>query len=164
MKIHPVKQQLDEMIEHFRQYAEKAQFRRHIDERMFLFGIEIGRRRLLKPQERLAYLKTFWLALGFLVVDEITQKTRAEEEAFRKAYVEAADDWLRNSHVIGRWLENERKRHKLPDFKSRWQIDPETRRILVIYLEGIADEWPEVLARDQIDAFIDRLENPLDRA
>jgi len=162
--MHPVKQQLDDLVEHFRQYAEKAQFRRLIDERMFLFGIEIGRRRLLKPQERLAYLKTFWLALGLLVVDESTHKTRAEEEAFKKAYAEAADDWLRNSRVIGRWMEEERKRHKLPDLRSRWLIDPETRRILVVYLEGIAAEWPEVLAHDKIDAFIDRLENPLDRA
>jgi hypothetical protein len=162
--MHPVKQQLDDLIEHFRQYAEKAQFRRLIDEKMFLFGIEIGRRRVLKPQERLAYLKTFGLALGLLVVDEITHKTHADEEAFKKAFAEAADDWLRNARVIGRWLEAERQRYKLPDLRSRWQIDPATRRSLVAYLEGIAAEWPEVLAYDEIDAFIDRLENPLDRA
>jgi hypothetical protein len=162
--MHPVRQHLDDLIEHFQRYAEKAEFRRHIDEQMFLLGIEIGQKKRLTTRERLIYLKTFWTAVTFLVAGEAIFITRTGQEAFRKAYAEAVDDWLRNSRTIGKWVESERKHHHLPELHSRWRIDAETRRILVVYLEGISADWPEILPHNEIDAFIDRLENPLDRA
>jgi hypothetical protein len=162
--MHPVKRHLNDLIEYFTLHAEAAQYRRQIDQRMFLLGIEIGRRRPLMPYERQAYLKTYFTALTLLVVDEATAKSRADEDAFKQAFAAATENWLQHSPVIGKWLETERKRCRLPDPSAPWRMDAQTRKLLVTYLEGVAADWPEILAPDEIDAFIERLEHPLDRA
>jgi hypothetical protein len=162
--MHPVKKQLNDLIEYFTHCAEMAQFRRHIDQRMFLFGIEIGRRRPLTSYERQAYLKTFWTALTLLVVDETYQKSRGDEDALKKAFAEATDNWLQNSRVIARWIEAEQKHHGLPVPSKQWKMDSETRRLLVSHLERISAEWPEALPYHEIQSLLDRLEHPLDRA
>lgn len=161
--MHPVKRKLNDLVLHISKCAEIEQAHRQLDERMFLFGIEIGRRKALTSYERVAYRKTFRTAQMLLMTDEAVLKTPDDAKVFKNVFMEAVCDWLRNSRVIQTWLERE-MRCCLSEESETSNLSPETRMLLLRYLELVALRWPEVLSRREIKSFMDRLEHPLDRA
>lgn len=142
--------------------AEARQIRRYFMENFFLLGIEIGQRRRLTDSERAAYQKTFTTAEALIAIGKYTGSKKFEFE-FRHEVNRIIGNWLKDEPVLRANLEW-MLRMPLEYFNRTGSIPADLRMTLKKELKELASSCCEFLNEEQVEAIIQRIENPLDRA
>jgi hypothetical protein len=138
------------------------QLKRNLDERLFLFAIEIGRRQRLTPNQRPIFAKTFRTAqVLMLMEDDLVQKP-PKSIPIKNIIKRPEEEWLIKEPVIRAELE-ERLKHSLDDIEDSI-FSAADRRAIVRYLEIMSTRCPELLSAKEIESIMDRFDHPLDRA
>jgi hypothetical protein len=161
--MHPIRRIIDDLIRFARDFAEADQTRWRLLENVFLFGIAIGQRRRLTPQERDAYIKTLITAEVLVLIEDRSIGDSPKSKANSHAITEALDNWLREEPELREVFEKQFG-CKLSEFNETQKMSPIVRGILIEHLQAVAAACPGALGEDEIGSIIDRLEHPLDRA
>ncbi len=157
-----IRKWIDDLLASAKKKATLNQFKRELDERLFLFAIEIGRGKRLMPDERHVYAKTFRTAQIMLLMDEELTNSPPKVTPIKNIMKEPEEDWLFKEPVIKAELES-RLKYPLSDLENT-VMSPADRAALVGYLNLIASACPEMLTPREVESIVDRLAHPLDRA
>ena len=157
-----IRKWIDDLLASAKKKAVLNQFKRELDERLFLFAIEIGRGKQLMPDERRVYAKTFRTAQIMLLMDEELTNSPPKVTPIKNIMKEPEEDWLFKEPVIKAELES-RLKYPLGDLENT-VMSPADRAALVGYLNLIASACPEMLTPCEVESIVDRLAHPLDRA
>jgi hypothetical protein len=160
--MNPIRQWINELLASAKKKAAICQIKRELDERLFLFAIEIGRGKRLMPDQRRVYARTFRTAQVMLLLDEELATSPPKVKPIKNIMKEPEEDWLLKEPVIKVELEA-RLKHPLSDLEDA-SMSPADRAALVRHLLLIATTCPEVLAPQEVESIVDRLDHPLDRA
>ena len=160
--MNPIRQWIDDLLACAKKKAAINQIKRDLDERLFLFAIEIGRGKRLMPDERHVYAKTFRTAQIMLLMDEELTNSPPKVTPIKNIMKEPEEDWLFKEPVIKAELES-RLKHRLSDLEDA-VLSPEERAAIIRYLNMVAAACPSVLSIDELESIVDRLDHPLDRA
>ena len=157
-----IRKWIDDLLASAKKKATLNQFKRELDERLFVFAIEIGRGKRLMPAERRVYAKTFRTAQIMLLMDEELTNSPPKVTPIKNIMKEPEEDWLFKEPVIKAELES-RLKYPLGDLENT-VMSPADRAALVGYLNLIASACPEMLTPREVESIVDRLAHPLDRA
>ena len=157
-----IRKWIDDLLASAKKKATLNQFKRELDERLFVFAIEIGRGKRLMPDERRVYAKTFRTAQIMLLMDEELTNSPPKVTPIKNIMKEPEEDWLFKEPVIKAELES-RLKYPLDDLENT-VMSPSDRAALVGYLNLIASACPEMLTPREVESIVDRLAHPLDRA
>ena len=157
-----IRKWIDDLLASAKKKATLNQFKRELDERLFLFAIEIGRGKRLMPDERHVYAKTFRTAQIMLLMDEELTNSPPKVTPIKNIMKEPEEDWLFKEPVIKAELES-RLKYPLSDLEDS-VMSPADRATLVGYLNLIASACPEMLTPREVESIVDRLAHPLVRA
>jgi hypothetical protein len=160
--VNSIRKWIDDLLASAKKKATLNQFKRKLDERLFLFAIEIGRGKRLMPDERHVYAKTFRTAQIMLLMDEELTNSPPKVTPIKNIMKEPEEDWLFKEPVIKAELES-RLKYPLSDLENTI-MSPADRAALVGYLNLIASACPEMLTPSEVESIVDRLAHPLDRA
>ena len=160
--MNPIRQWIDDLLASAKKKATLNQIKRELDERLFLFAIEIGRGKRLMPDERHVYAKTFRTAQIMLLMDEELTNSPPKVTPIKNIMKEPEEDWLFKEPVIKAELES-RLKYPLSDLENT-VMSPADRAALVGYLNLIASACPEMLTPREVESIVDRLAHPLVRA
>jgi len=160
--VNSIRKWIDDLLASAKKKATLNQFKRELDERLFLFAIEIGRGKRLMPDERRVYAKTFRTAQIMLLMDEELTNSPPKVTPIKNIMKEPEEDWLFKEPVIKAELES-RLKYPLDDLENT-VMSPSDRAALVGYLNLIASACPEMLTPREVESIVDRLAHPLDRA
>ena len=157
-----IRKWIDDLLASAKKKATLNQFKRELDERLFVFAIEIGRGKRLMPDERRVYAKTFRTAQIMLLMDEELTNSPPKVTPIKNIMKEPEEDWLFKEPVIKAELES-RLKYPLDDLENT-VMSPSDRAALVGYLNLIASACPEMLTPREVESIVDRLAHPLVRA
>ena len=157
-----IRKWIDDLLASAKKKATLNQIKRELDERLFLFAIEIGRGKRLMPDERHVYAKTFRTAQIMLLMDEELTNSPPKVTPIKNIMKEPEEDWLFKEPVIKAELES-RLKYPLSDLENT-VMSPSDRAALVGYLNLIASACPEMLTPREVESIVDRLAHPLVRA
>jgi len=160
--VNSIRKWIDDLLASAKKKATLNQFKRELDERLFVFAIEIGRGKRLMPDERRVYAKTFRTAQIMLLMDEELTNSPPKVTPIKNIMKEPEEDWLFKEPVIKAELES-RLKYPLDDLENT-VMSPSDRAALVGYLNLIASACPEMLTPREAESIVDRLAHPLDRA
>jgi hypothetical protein len=160
--VNSIRKWIDDLLASAKKKATLNQFKRELDERLFVFAIEIGRGKRLMPDERRVYAKTFRTAQIMLLMDEELTNSPPKVTPIKNIMKEPEEDWLFKEPVIKAELES-RLKYPLDDLENT-VMSPSDRAALVGYLNLIASACPEMLTPREVESIVDRLAHPLDRA
>ena len=160
--MNPVREWIDELLAAAKKKAVLNQLKRDLDERLFLFAIEIGRGQRLMPDERRAFSRTFRTAQILLLLDEDLTESPPQIKAMQNIMKQPEEEWLLKEPVVKAELEH-RLKHPLSDIDNS-TISPRERAMIAESLTVIATACPELLPPEEIESILDRIDHPLDRA
>ena len=160
--MNPLRKWISDLLASVTKRAALNQIKRELDERLFLFAIEVGRGKRLMPAERRVYAQTFRTAQIMLLMDEELAKSPPKLRPIRNIMKEPEEEWLLKEPVIKAELES-RLKHPLSDLEDA-SMSPSDRATIVGYLNMIAMTCPELLSVQELESIVDRLDHPLDRA
>jgi len=160
--VNSIRKWIDDLLASAKKKATLNQFKRELDEQLFLFAIEIGRGKRLMPAERRVYAKTFRTAQIMLLMDEELTNSPPKVTPIKNIIKEPEEDWLFKEPVIKAELES-RLKYPLGDLENT-VMSPSDRAALVGYLNLIASACPEMLTPREVESIVDRLAHPLVRA
>jgi hypothetical protein len=156
--MNPIRQWIDDLLAS----AALAQIKRQLDERLFLFAIEVGVGRKLTPEQRRVYAQTFRTAQIMFLMEEDLTVNPPEIVPIRKIMLEPQEEWLLKEPVIKAELES-RLKYPLSDLEDS-SMSSADRAAIIGYLQIIADTCPGILPVEELESIMDRLDHPLDRA
>jgi hypothetical protein len=161
--MNPIRQWIESILRISRDQAEYSEFTQKIQERLFIFAIEIGRRRRLTPQERAEYEKTLGTAEVLLAVTERSASSLAALIPMDRITEDCVGDWIKHEPHLKGLLEKllGRSFKELDVPPGMW---PEMREMMANQLKLISRHYPDELPETEITAILDRLDHPLDRA
>ena len=142
--------------------AEARQIRRYFMENLFLLGIEIGLGRRLSGSERFVFQKTFSTAEALIAIGKYTGSVKFDRE-FRNNVDRIVADWLHGEPLLKanlEWL----LRMPLEKFNHPAIIPLDLRMTLKKEMKDLAASCGESLTDEEVEAIIQKIENPLDRA
>ena len=160
--MNPIRQWIDDLLVSAKKRAALAQIKRQLDEKLFLFAIEVGVGRSLTPDERREYAKTFRTAQIMLLMEEDLTADPPDIVPIRKILVEPQKEWLLKEPVIKAELES-RLKYPLNHLEDS-SMSPADRAAIIGYLQLIAETCPGILTVEELESIMDRLDHPLDRA
>lgn len=160
--MNPIRQWIEDILIGAQKRAVINQIKRDLDERLFLFAIEIGRGQRLMPDQRKVFAKTFRTAQIMLLMEEELSDNPPKFKPIKNILKEPEEGWLIKEPVIKAELED-RLRHPLSDLENP-AMSSSDRAAIVGYLNLIAAACPELLSPKEIESIMDRLDHPLDRA
>jgi len=149
-------QAFDLFVNMARERAESHENRRQAQIRLFLFAIEIGRKRKLSSEERSLYEKTY------LTAQIISGMAHGDSPAssFDRVAAGGITAWLEYEPQVRTWLER-MLGYSLDEVNCTPTMAPELRDMVV---EGLSLLYGSEVSKADVAKFIDRLEHPLDRA
>ncbi len=160
--MNPFRKWINDLLASVTKRAALNQIKRQLDERLFLFAIEVGRGKRLMPDQRRVYAKTFRTAQIMLLLEDELICRPPKMKPIRNIMKEPEEEWLLKEPVIKAELEC-RLKHPLTDLEDP-TMSPADRATLVGYLRMIAQTCPELLSVEELKSIVDRLDHPLDRA
>jgi hypothetical protein len=153
---------LDALLSLSQELAESRELQRKVMERLFLLGISIGQRRMLTPEESIAYGRTVVTARQLTLMEDLSQGTGEYDEHNRRNMANAVMDWLRAEPELRKSLEEELD-CDLSAPSPAGLLDQETRDEVARMLHAIAETTPEALRKEEIHSIVEKLDHPLDR-
>ncbi len=158
-----IKEWINAILRIAKNNAEYSELHRKVEERIFLFGIEIGLKRKLSPEERAQYKKTLITAQTLFLV--------AEKEDFKidgpnpvdHMTTQYLDDWIAEEPLVRAALEKTLG-HSFDELDHLPAMSPQLRQITLDQLKLISLIYPDQLPEAEIHSIIERLDHPLDRA
>jgi hypothetical protein len=150
-----IKPEIDSLVNIARHDAESREERRQAQKRLFIFAIEIGRRKKLTPEERSLYEKTFLTAY---ILSGVAERG-APPSRFDQLADGSLGDWLNIEPKVKAWLE--RAMGQSFDEADQRRMSQETRQMVA---EGLSMLYGDELSEAEISSILERLEHPLDRA
>ena len=151
-----MKPQFELFINLARQQAENHESRNQTNIRLFLLAIEIGLKRKLTPEEKIAYEKTYrtaYIVCG-VALEEIPHSP------FSRIVIQCVSDWFKwEPHLRAEFEKT--LGHSLDKPFQPQGMSPEMRQMVV---DGLAILYDGEASKEEIAHFLDRLEHPLDRA
>lgn len=160
--MNPIRQWIDELLSSARKRAALAQIKRQLDERLFLFAIEVGFGRKITPEQRRVYAQTFRTAQVMLLLEEELMSNPPEIIPIKNILKDPEEEWLLKEPVIKAELES-RLKQPLSDLDDPG-MSPADRAAILGYLQLIAETCPGMLSIEELESIVDRLDHPLDRA
>jgi len=160
--MNPIREWINDVLDYARKRAVLNQVKRQLDERLFLFAIEIGRAKKLTPHERHVYAQTFRTAQIYLLLEDDLIADPPKFKPFKNVIKEPQEEWLLKEPVVKTELEH-RLHHPLSDFEEP-VLPPADRSSIIRHLKLASALCPRLLPADELPAIIDRLDHPLDRA
>jgi len=100
-----VREWIEMIISLSRDQAEYGEFHRKVQEQLFIFAIEIGRRKRLTPAERAYYEKTLATAEVLLGITERSISNLAERIPYDRIMDDCVVDWIGHEPALKRLLE-----------------------------------------------------------
>ena len=158
-----VREWIEMIISLSRDQAEYGEFHRKVQEQLFIFAIEIGRRKRLTPAERAYYEKTLATAEVLLGITERSISNLAERIPYDRIMDDCVVDWIGHEPALKRLLERLLGRN-FADLNVPSGMWPEMRELFSNQIRAISRAFPDQLPESEIGAILDRLEHPLDRA
>ena len=160
--MNPIRKWINDLLAHVTKSAALNQIKRQLDEKLFLFAIEVGRGKRLMPDERRVYAQTFPTAQVMLLMEDELTSCPPKMKPIRNIMKEPEEEWLLKEPVIKAELES-RLKHPLSDLEDP-AMSPADRATVVRYLNMIAMTCPDLLSVEELESIVDRLDHPLDRA
>jgi hypothetical protein len=160
--MNPIRQWIDDLLASARKRAAVGQIKRQLDERLFLFAIEVGFGRKLTPEQRRVYAKTFRTAQIMLLMEDDLAAHPPEIVPIQRIMLEPHEEWVLKEPVIKAELES-RLKYPLSELED-FSMSPTDRAAVIGYLQLIAETCPGVLTIEELESIVDRLDHPLDRA
>jgi hypothetical protein len=158
-----VREWIEMIISLSRDQAEYGEFHRKVQEQLFIFAIEIGRRKRLTPAERAYYEKTLATAEVLLGITERSISNLAERIPYDRIMDDCVVDWIGHEPALKRLLERLLGRN-FADLNVPSGMWPEMRELFSNQIRAISRAFPDQLPESEIRSILDRLEHPLDRA
>ena len=158
-----IREWIDMIISLSRDQAEYGEFHRKVQEQLFIFAIEIGRRKRLTPAERAYYEKTLATAEVLLGITERSISNLAERIPYDRIMDDCVVDWIGHEPALKKLLERLLGRN-FADLNVPSGMWPEMRELFSNQIRAISRAFPDQLPESEIRAILDRLEHPLDRA
>jgi hypothetical protein len=160
--MNPFRKWLETELSLVRRRAEQEQRSRIFLESLFLLGIEIGRGRELAPGEKLALLRTFPTAQALAALHQFLEEGDPIP-AWRRAYAQAVGNWSGREAMVRAnlevWFGG-----SLDEVAKPRPLCRKMRGTLKSQLQRLAAACGEQLDDTEVEAILDRLEHPLDRA
>jgi hypothetical protein len=160
--MNPIRQWIDELLATVTKRAVINQIKRQLDEKLFIFAIEIGRGKRLMPDQRRVFAKTFRTAQIMLLLDEELTNRPPKMKPIRNIMKEPEEEWLLKEPVIKAELES-RLKYPLTEFDEA-VISRAERTAIIRYLCRISKMRPGLLSINELRSIVERLDHPLDRA
>lgn len=151
-----IKQDIDDLLDIVRQEAEARQERAAAQRRLFIFAVEIGRRKKLTPEQRVQYEKTYETAYVLAGMADRTDP----HSSFDLIADESLKDWLDLEPKARTWLENVLG----SDFSALSQPQKMPRETRQMIMDNLSELYGDGITKAEIEGIIDRIEFPLDRA
>jgi hypothetical protein len=158
--MNPVRDWIDTVLTVAREQAEYNELNRKILEQLFLFAIELGRKKRLTAKERAFYAKTVATAEAFVAIS--INRRPHEDICIDQMMEDCIGDWTRFQPGLKKLLERLLK-CGLDDLNPGPALWPGIRDWFAGQLKSVARHYPQYLSPDEIPAILDRLEHPLDR-
>jgi len=161
--MNPIKEWIESIAHISRENAEHSEFHQKVQERLFIFAIEIGRRKRLTPRERQLYEKTLATAQVLIGVTEKSVSNLAASIPFDRIADECLEKWIEKEPKLKSTLEK-MLGHRFEELDEPPGMLPETRKMIAEQLKLLSRLFPDQLSATEIGSILDRLEHPLDRA
>jgi hypothetical protein len=161
--MNPLTEWIETIVRINRENAEDIEFYRKVQDRFFIFGIEIGLKRTLSLKERLLYEKTLLTARFFLSFREKSLSLGGRSMPLEQITDECLDDWLGKEPKVKALLEK-LMGQSLESLNLSQGLSPDLLDLITDQLKWISSLYPDEFPEEEIDSFLDRLEHPLDRA
>jgi hypothetical protein len=159
--MNPVREWIDTVLRIAREQAQTNQLNRKVLERLFLFGIEIGRGTRLTLEERARLARTVATAEAFMAVLETCPEKYTD--CLKQITEDCISDWPKFQPGLRRMLERSTE-FNLEHVDPGPAIWPGIREWFANQLESVAHHYPQYLSKSEIPDILDRLDHPLDRA
>jgi hypothetical protein len=143
--------------------AEYSELHRKVQERIFLFGIEIGLKRKLNTQERAQYRKTLITAQTLFLVAEKEDPKMDGPNPIDHLTAQYLHDWVAEEPSVRASLEKILG-HSFSELDHTPAMSPQLRQMTLDQLKLISLLYPDQLPEGEIVSILDRLDHPLDRA
>jgi hypothetical protein len=157
--MNPIRNWIETILRVSREQAECNELNRKILQRVFIFGIEIGRGKRLTPKERVRLEKTLITAEAFMAIAEKCPPDKSVDRIIDDCVV----DWPKHQPKLKKLLERVME-HSLDEVDPGPAIWPEIREWIAGQFLAVSRAYPEQLPASEIPAILDRLDHPLDRA
>jgi hypothetical protein len=158
-----IREWIDTIVRISRDQAEYGEFHRKVQDRLFIFAIEIGRRKRLTPDERALYEKTLATAEVLLAITEKSVSNLAERIPYDPIMDDCVADWLAHEPALRRLLERVLG-HSFAELDMPAGMWPGMRELIADQIRAVARVYPDELSESEVETILDRLEHPLDRA
>jgi hypothetical protein len=158
-----IREWIDTIVRISRDQAEYGEFHRKVHDRLFIFAIEIGRKKRLTPDERALYEKTLATAEVLLGITEKSVSNLAERIPYDGIMDDCVADWIRHEPALKRLLERVLGR-SFADLDMPAGMWPGMRELIADQIRAVARAYPNELPESEVESILDRLEHPLDRA
>ena len=159
-----IKEWINAILRIAKNNAEYSELHRKVQERIFLFGIEIGLKRKLSPQERAQYKKTLITAQTlFLFAEKDDAKLAGPNPVDHLTAQYLLHDWIAEEPSVRALLEKELG-HSFDELDHMPAMSPQLRQMTLDQLKLISLLYPDQLPEEEIASILDRLDHPLDRA
>ena len=158
-----IRQWIETVIHISQDQAHYAEFHRRVQERIFLFAIEIGRKAKLTPKERVQYEKTLATVEVLFAINEKSASHPGPPFPIGQIVDECVGNWIENEPRLKASLEKLLGR-SFQELEQAPRLSPAMRKLIYGELRAISVVCPDQLSEKEIDSILERLENPLDRA
>jgi hypothetical protein len=157
-----IRQSIRDIVAIAQRRAVVAELKGKLDERLFLFGVGIGRGKKLTRDQRRLFANTFRTARIMLVMEDDLAKRPPVMIPIKNILKEPEEAWLIKEPIIRAELQG-RLHRSLDEIKDS-AISTTDRFAIIGYLDAIASERPDLLSPDEVDLILDWLDDPLDPA
>jgi hypothetical protein len=161
--MNPIREWIEGVLRIAREQAEYGEFERRIQQQLFLFAIEIGRKKRLTPMERERYAKSLLTAEALLAVANMCPKSRSQLLFNEQMVDECVINWDKHEPGLKKILERVMGGRfcALDVPVGMW---PEIRDMFACQFEALSRAYPDQVPPSELPAILDRLKHPLDRA
>jgi hypothetical protein len=156
-----IREWIEDMLAIATRRAAVNQIKRNLEERLFLFAIEIGQGRGFGPTERQYYAKTFRTAQIMLMMEDDLAEKPPKSIPIKNILKMPEENWLMKEPIIRAELER-RLKHSLDAIEDSIFSEAD-RRAIVHFLKSMSARSPDLLPPKEIRSIMDRLDHPLDR-
>ncbi len=157
--MNPIHDWIEAILRISREQAECNELNRKILQRVFIFGIEIGRGKRLTPRERARLEKTLATAEAFMAIAEKCPPNRSVDRIID----DCVADWPKHQPKLKKLLER-LMGHRLDEVNPGPAVWPEIREWIAGQFRAVSRAYPDQFPPSEIPAILDRLDHPLDRA